>query len=89
MLEDVKDLHAFVADTTPTIGRIVVTPIISSLFLIYFDYRLFSQFWCAYSSTYFYKIAYRDSEIYRKAYQENGAKINASIIEYARKLCQQ
>ena len=41
MLDDVKNLHAYVADTTPSIGSVSVAPIASFAALAWFDWRLF------------------------------------------------
>ena len=40
LLDDVKNLHAFVADSTPMIGRSIATPVASLAALLIIDYRL-------------------------------------------------
>ena len=39
LLDDVKNLHAFVADSIPMIGRSITTPIASLIALLIIDYR--------------------------------------------------
>lgn len=40
MQDDVKSLHAFVADTTPMIGRSVASPLVTLILLLAIDWRL-------------------------------------------------
>ena len=40
LLEDVKNLHAFVADSTPLIARSIAGPVASLIALLILDYRL-------------------------------------------------
>lgn len=83
MLDNIKNLHSFVADTTPTFGRIFLTPILTSIAMIYFDFRLFLiSFVVLIFGMYFMKLAFKDATKYRKDYEKNGEKINASIIEF-------
>ena len=40
LLDDVKNLHAFVADSTPFVGKSIATPVASLTALLIIDYRL-------------------------------------------------
>lgn len=83
MLDNVANLHSFVADTTPMFGRLFLTPILTSAAMIYFDWRLFLiSFVALIFGMYFMKLAFKDATKYRKDYEQNGEKINASIIEF-------
>lgn len=83
MLDDVKALHAFVADTTPTIGRSVVAPLSALIALFWLDWRL--AILCVLmliAGIFVMSFAYKDNAIYRKKYDDAGAQINASIVEF-------
>lgn len=83
MLDDVKNLHAYVADTTPSIGSVSVAPIASFAALAWFDWRLFlvasAMFLLGVVTISF---AFKDNAKYQERYNNNQAKINASIIEF-------
>ncbi|MGP1561578.1 MAG: ABC transporter ATP-binding protein [Helicobacteraceae bacterium] len=83
MLDDVKNLHSFVADTTPTIGRLIVAPLGSAIALGYFDYRLLLiSLACVLVLGVILSLAFKDGDKYREEYDQNQAKINSSIIEF-------
>lgn len=83
MLDDVKNLHSFVADTTPMIGRITVAPIASLTAIAIFDLRLLLVALAMFIiSVFVMSFAFRDNSKYRKEYNDNQTKINASIIEF-------
>ena len=83
LLDDVKNLHAYVADTTPSIGSVSVAPIASFVALAWFDWRLFlvasAMFLLGVVTISF---AFKDNAKYQERYNNNQAKINASIIEF-------
>ncbi len=83
MLDDVKNLHSFVADTTPTIGRLIVAPLGSAVALGYFDYRLLLiSLACVLVLGVVLSLAFKDGDKYREEYDQNQARINSSIIEF-------
>ncbi|PSM53137.1 ABC transporter, ATP-binding/permease components [Campylobacter blaseri] len=83
MLDDVKNLHAFVADTTPMIGRIIVVPIASFIAIAILDMRLLGVIIAMFAiSIIVMSFAFKDNAKYRNEYDENQNKINTSIIEF-------
>ncbi|WP_170018965.1 ABC transporter ATP-binding protein [Campylobacter sp. RM16190] len=83
MLDDVKNLHSFVADTTPMLARVAVTPIACLIALGFFDLRLLVlSLTLVFVSAAVMSMAFKDNAKYRKEYDDNQALINASIIEF-------
>ncbi len=83
ILESVAGLHAFVADTTPMIGRVVAFPIFSLIALFIFDYRMaLTSLVVVIVGFFFMAGAMKDNEKHRIAYERNQARINASVIEF-------
>ncbi|WP_169943225.1 ABC transporter ATP-binding protein [Campylobacter sp. RM15925] len=83
MLDDVKNLHSFVADTTPMLARVAITPVACLIALGFFDLRLLSlSLALVFASAAFMSLAFKDNEKYRREYDDNQALINASIIEF-------
>lgn len=83
MLDDVKNLHSFVADTTPMLARVAVTPIACLIALGFFDLRLLAlSLTLVFVSAAVMSMAFKDNAKYRKEYDDNQALINASIIEF-------
>ncbi|NLU34494.1 ABC transporter ATP-binding protein [Wolinella succinogenes] len=83
MLDDVKNLHAFVADSTPMIGRAAITPFASLIAMAIFDWRLacVSLGVLLLGGGVMYWVM-RDSVEYRRSYEQNQGKINAAVIEF-------
>lgn len=83
LLDDVKNLHAFVADSTPMIGRSIATPIASLVALMIIDYRLAlialsvlavgSVIMC---------FAMKDEASRRTKYEKSQSDINKAVIEF-------
>ena len=83
IVEDVKELHAYVADTTPTLGRLFAMPLASLLALLVFDYRLlFINAATFLIGVIILSFAFKDNAQYQKRYSDAQANINASIIEF-------
>lgn len=83
MLDDVKELHSYVADTTPYFGSLSVMPLASMAALLWFDYRLFLVVVGVFIlGVIIMSVAFKDNAKYRQKYDEAGALINASIIEF-------
>lgn len=83
ILNDVKSLHAFVADSIPMLAKSIVSPIVTMLILFIVDYRfaivsililLLGWFCMSY--------AMRDAKTLRQKYDQSQININKSVIEF-------
>ena len=81
---DVRALHAFVADSTPMIAKSIIAPTITLIALLIIDYRLALASiavlilgWIAMA------YAMRDSKILREKYEQSQSNINKAVIEFA------
>lgn len=83
LLDDVKNLHAFVADSTPMIGRSIATPVASLVALIIIDYRLaliaLSVLLIGVVIMYF---VMKDEAERRGKYEQSQSDINKAVIEF-------
>lgn len=81
--DDVKKLHSFVADSTPMIASAVVSPLLSMVLLFWADWRLAlaSVFVLIFGFTAM-KFAFKDSEYYRKKYEQSQTDINKAVVEF-------
>lgn len=82
--DDVKTLHAFVADSTPMIAKSIIAPITTLIILLIIDYRfaittlsVFILGWITMS------FAMRDSKVLRQKYEQSQSDINKAVIEFA------
>jgi len=83
LLDDVKNLHAFVADSTPIISKSITSSVLSLLVLIYVDYRL--ALVCVFImiiGVAIMSIIMRDSVSLRKNYEKSQSNINKAVIEF-------
>lgn len=82
-LDDVRALHAFVADSTPLIAKSLTSATLSVVALFIIDYKmaLISLGVLSFGAISI-KLAFRNSEFYTKKYQIAGANINKAIIEF-------
>ncbi|MGE4319234.1 MAG: ABC transporter ATP-binding protein [Deferribacterales bacterium] len=83
MLDDVKNLHAFVADTTPFVGRSTAAPLASLVVMYIIDWRLATAsvaVLVAGGVLMFFVM--RDSVEHRKQYDRSQESINSAVIEY-------
>lgn len=84
MQNDVRGLHAFVADSTPMIAKSIVAPFVTLIALLIIDYRLalvsiavLILGWLAMA------YAMRDSKELREKYEKSQNDINKAVIEFA------
>lgn len=83
LLDDVKVLHAFVADSTPTIGKAFAAPAASLIALIIIDYRLaIVALIVLIVGAGLMHFVMKDSVVHREAYDKNQADINSSVVEF-------
>jgi len=83
VLDDVKSLHAFVADSTPLIGQVYTIPVLSLIAMFLADWRL-ALFTLAVLpiGMIFIRLALRDYAQQRDAYDRANEQINSVIIEF-------
>lgn len=83
LLEDVKNLHAFVADTTPMIGKAVVAPSASLVALFFIDWRLaLVALGVLVAGALVMYFVMKDSVTYRERYEQSQTEINKAVIEF-------
>lgn len=83
LLDDVKNLHAFVADTTPFVGRSVVAPVASMLLMLAVDWRLaLTSIALLGLGGILMFLVMRDSVELRKEYEQGQERINTAVIEF-------
>ncbi|WP_418184761.1 ABC transporter ATP-binding protein [Aliarcobacter vitoriensis] len=83
LLDDVKNLHAFVADSIPMIGRSIATPIASLLALIIIDYRFaIVAIFVLVVGILLMSFAMKNTNENRVKYEKNQSDINKSVIEF-------
>ncbi|MEA5617125.1 ABC transporter ATP-binding protein [Cronbergia sp. UHCC 0137] len=81
--DDVKELHAFVADSTPFIARAYSAPLITLIVLFVVDWRMtLATLAPAPIGLIFMRLAMRDHAKERQAYDEANEKINGTVIEF-------
>ena len=81
--DDVKSLHAFVADSTPLIGQAYTTPVLSLIIMFLADWRLgLITLAVLPIGMIFIQLALRDYGEQRKAYDQANEQINGVIIEF-------
>ena len=83
LLDDVKNLHAFVADSTPMIGRSIATPIASLTALFIIDHRLaLIALSVLILGAVFMFFVMRDEAGRRVKYEQSQSDINKAVIEF-------
>ncbi|MFG6101259.1 ABC transporter ATP-binding protein [Leptothoe sp. EHU-05/26/07-4] len=81
--DDVKSLHAFVADSTPLIGQAYTIPIVSLIAMLIADWRLgLATLMVLPVGLIFIQLALRDYKDQRDAYDQANESINSVIIEF-------
>jgi len=84
MQSDVKNLHAFVADSTPMIAKSIVAPIFTFAILLFVDYRLaIASIIVLLIGFIVMSFAMKDYAHYRKLYEKSQEEINKAVIEFA------
>ncbi|MGD9162631.1 MAG: ABC transporter ATP-binding protein, partial [Desulfobacteraceae bacterium] len=83
LLDDVKNLHAFVADSLPMIGKSIAAPVASLAALVIIDYRLalvaVSILMLGALIMYF---VMKDEAMHRTNYEQSQSDINRAVIEF-------
>jgi ATP-binding cassette subfamily B protein IrtA len=83
MLEDVMSLHTFVADSTPTIGRVGAAPLVTAVLLFLIDWRLaLVAVGVLVLAMIVMSFAYRDSGRMMREYEQSQAQVNVAVIEF-------
>lgn len=83
VLDDVKSLHVFVADSTPLIGQAFATPLLSLIAMLIADWRLgLITLAVLPVGIIFVQLALRDYAQQRDAYERANEQINGVIIEF-------
>jgi len=81
--EDVKNLHAFVADTTPFIGRSVATPVVTLALLLILDWRLaMAALAVLLLGALAVCLAMRDHVEMQRRYDGERERINNAVVEF-------
>lgn len=83
LLDDVKNLHAFVADSIPMIGKSITTPIASlfALLIINYVFALVALSVLLIGAVIMYFVM-KDSVNHRKNYEQSQSDINKAVIEF-------
>jgi ATP-binding cassette subfamily B protein len=83
LLDDVKNLHAFVADTTPMLAKAIVAPIASMIALFVIDYRLgLVAIAILLVGAVLMRSVMKDSVMHRENYEQSQGEINKAVIEF-------
>ncbi len=83
MQDDVKNLHAFVADTTPLIGRSVATPVVTLALLLLIDWRLaLVALAVLVAGAVCVWLAMRNHGDMQRRYDEEKERINSVVVEF-------
>lgn len=84
MQNDVRGLHAFVADSTPMIAKSIVAPFVTLVALLIIDYRLaLASIVVLILGWITMAYAMRDSKVLREKYDQSQSDINKAVIEFA------
>ena len=83
LLDDVKNLHAFVADNIPFITKAAVAPISSMVALLIIDYRLsLIAFAVLLIGAILMNFVMKDSVSHRINYEQSQTEINKAVVEF-------
>ncbi|MCJ2163396.1 MULTISPECIES: ABC transporter ATP-binding protein [unclassified Pseudodesulfovibrio] len=83
MQDDVKNLHAFVADSTPLIGRSVATPLATLALLLVVDWRLaLVALAVLVAGALFMRVGMRNNKEMQLRYDAEREKINSAVVEF-------
>ncbi|MGB5919506.1 ABC transporter ATP-binding protein [Arcobacter sp.] len=83
LLDDVKNLHAFVADNIPFMIKAIVAPISSMIALLLIDYRLsLIAFGVLLIGAILMSFVMKDSVNHRKNYEQSQTEINKAVVEF-------
>ena len=83
LLDDVKNLHAFVADSTPMIAKSIATPAASLVALLFLDVRLaLVALGILLLGAAVMYLAMKDDTQRREKYEQSQSDINKAVIEF-------
>ncbi len=83
VLDDVKNLHTFVADSTPLFGRSYTAPVVSAILMFVIDWRLaFIALSILVTGIVAMSISIKDTHEIRRTYDNSLSSINAAVIEF-------
>ena len=83
ILEDVKNLHVFVADSTPTFGRIIAAPLVCVIMMFVIDWRLaLLAIGLLLIGMVMMSLATKDSHAMQQEYNTQLGLINSAVIEF-------
>jgi ATP-binding cassette subfamily B protein len=83
MMDDVKSLHIFVADSTPLYARAYVSPLLTFLLLFGLDWRLaLSAAAVLAAGLLILSLAMRGSGEMARLYNETGENVSKAVVEY-------
>lgn len=83
IIDDVRTLHAFVADSVPIFGKAYFLPLFATILLFYFDYRLaLATLVIIFLGFIAMMFAMKDSVEGRAKYNEAQANVNKTLIEF-------
>lgn len=83
ILDDVRTLHAFVADSVPTFGKAYFTPLFVFIILFFLDYRMaLATLAVLIAGAVLMSFAMKSSTELRDKYDKAQATVNKSLIEF-------
>lgn len=83
MQNDVRELHAFVADSVPIIAKCALAPVVTLFILFWVDYRLaLASMAVLVIGMIIMSFAMKDSAYYRDLYERSQSDINKAVIEF-------
>lgn len=81
--EDVKSLHAFVADSTPFLGRGIAAPVATLILLLWLDWRLaLVAVGVLLAGLLLLSLAMRNREELQRRYDQENERISSSVVEF-------
>ncbi len=83
MQDDVRNLHAFVVDSTPMIARSITAPLLSLIVLFIADWRLaLASLFVLFFGFIAMGYTMKDSVEYREKYEKSQTDINKAVVEF-------
>lgn len=81
--DDVKSLHAFVADSTPFLGRGIAAPVATLLLMLWLDWRLaLVAVGVLLVGLLLLSLAMRNREDLQRRYDQENERISSSVVEF-------
>ncbi len=83
MQDDVRNLHVFVADSTPMLAKVFITPLFTMILLFIADWRLaLASIFVLFFGFIAMGYAMKDSVYYREKYEKSQENINKAVVEF-------